>query len=285
MASAGQVPVRRERDRLDGRTQLMRWLGGELRSGQPLRWAVGYLCKTVKRLRLHGPLGTARLVACGVCDRWARLAERWFDFVGDVDTSGRVLLYRDDGPPESNPQYLDYQPTPVRTVRALLEQLEPYAPASTLVDFGSGKGRVLLLAAQFPFRRVVGVEFDEALHRTACENIARFRGRRRCGDVRSVAGRAETFELPPGDLVLYFFHPFKDEIFERTIENVVRSYREHPRRILLAFLNPVHTEVVDRFTEFRRLAMEPLPFDPVRFSSSYRDSHGRPYDALIFAAD
>jgi hypothetical protein len=265
--------------------QVLRWLGTELRRGHPFRWAVGYLCKTVKRLQVHGPFGTARFVAGGVCNRWARLAEHWFDYVADVDTGGGVLMYREDGPPESNPQYLDYQPTPVRTVRALLAQIAPYADSSTFVDFGSGKGRVLLLAAQFPFRRVIGVEFDEALHHTACDNIQRFRGRRRCRDVSSVVGRAEAFELPPGNLVLYFFHPFKDEILRRTLENVVGSYRESPRRILLAFYNPVHADLVERFTEFRRLAMPPLPFDPVRLSSNYRDGHGRPYATLVFATD
>jgi len=287
--SSAEIHVRRKGERREGEQRggghPLRWLGARVRSGQPFRWAAGYLRKTLTRLWVHGPVDTARLTARGACDAWGRLSERLFDYVGDVDTRGSVSLYRADGPPESNPLYLDYQPTPARTVRALLRQLEPYAPSSTFVDFGSGKGRVLLLASQFPFRRVIGVEFDEALHGMACDNIRRFRGPRRCGDVTSVVARAETFRLPPGDLVLYFFHPFKEEILARTLQNVVRSYRGQRRRILLAFFNPVHGDVVERFEEFRRVPVGPLPFDPVRLSSNYRDDRGRPFEALLFSTE
>ncbi|HEY5550980.1 MAG TPA: class I SAM-dependent methyltransferase [Opitutaceae bacterium] len=249
-----------------------------------LLWVVIYARKTVHRLRAHGPRRTAVLVLGSLRDVSAWVAEEWFDYVSGVDTTGRELLYRADGPPDSNPDYLDYQPTPVRTVRALLNQLNPHVGSSTFVDFGSGKGRVLLIASQFNFRRVIGVEFDEKLHRTASENIRTFRGRRRCADVTSVLGRAEEFVLPPGDLVLYFFHPFEAAVLERTLQNVSRSYRENPRRILLVFFRHNHAAVVERFAEFRRLAVEPLPFDLVRLSSDYRDVGGKPYGTAVFLA-
>src|ERR1700688_3075147 len=44
----------------------------------------------------------------------------------------------------------------------------------TFIDFGSGKGRALLLASEYPFRRIVGLEFSPELHLTAEENIARY---------------------------------------------------------------------------------------------------------------
>ncbi len=42
------------------------------------------------------------------------------------------------------------------------------------VDFGFGKGTALLLATEFPFKRIIGVEFSPELHRIAEENIKRF---------------------------------------------------------------------------------------------------------------
>lgn len=247
-------------------------------------WLVGYAKKTVHRLRVHGVAHTVSLIASGIRNVSALLAERWFDLSRGVDTAGRELLYSADGPPETNPLYLDYQPTPVRTMRALLRQLDAQVGSSTFVDFGSGKGRVLLIASELSFTRVIGVEFDEQLHRIACENIRAFRGRRRCQDVTSVLGRAEEFVLPGGDLVLYFFHPFEAEIMERTLENVVRSYRQNRRRILLLFFRPSHAALVERFPEFRRLPAKPLPYDVVRLSSDYSDGTGAPYDAALFVA-
>jgi SAM-dependent methyltransferase len=37
----------------------------------------------------------------------------------------------------------------------------------TFVDLGCGKGRVLLMASDYPFQRIVGVEFMPELHRAA----------------------------------------------------------------------------------------------------------------------
>lgn len=269
---------------MKGVLRLLMRCGVRLWHARPDVWLVGYAKKTVQRVRTHGVAQTASLIASGIRNVSAWLVEQWFDSIWGVDTAGREFLYSADGPPETNPLYLDYQPTPVRTIRALLRQLDGHVGSSTFVDFGSGKGRVLLIASELGFTRVIGVEFDEKLHRTACKNIRDFRGRRRCPDVTSLCGRAEEFVVPAGDLVLYFFHPFEAEIMERTLENVVRSYRENRRRILLLLFRPSHATVVDRFPEFRRLPAKPLPYDVVRLSSDYSDVTGAPYDAALFVA-
>src|SRR5579863_4122649 len=41
----------------------------------------------------------------------------------------------------------------------------------TFIDFGSGKGRALLLASEFPFKRILGLEFAPELHTAAETNI------------------------------------------------------------------------------------------------------------------
>ena len=43
----------------------------------------------------------------------------------------------------------------------------------TFVDYGLGKGRVLMLATEYPFKRIVGVEFSESLDRTARQNLTK----------------------------------------------------------------------------------------------------------------
>jgi hypothetical protein len=44
----------------------------------------------------------------------------------------------------------------------------------TFIDLGSGKGRVLLMAAAYGFKRIIGVEFMPELHRVAEENIRKY---------------------------------------------------------------------------------------------------------------
>jgi hypothetical protein len=48
----------------------------------------------------------------------------------------------------------------------------PWRPEDfTVIDFGSGKGRALIVASECPFRRIIGVEFALELHRDAQQNI------------------------------------------------------------------------------------------------------------------
>jgi hypothetical protein len=60
----------------------------------------------------------------------------------------------------------------------LFEQLMQALPIDftqfTFIDLGSGKGRVLLMASAYPFKRIIGVEFMPELHRVAQENIRKY---------------------------------------------------------------------------------------------------------------
>jgi 16S rRNA G966 N2-methylase RsmD len=135
-----------------------------------------------------------------------------------------------------------YVPTKPRLVRAWLDAL-PVAllERSTFVDMGSGRGRVLLMAAERPFRRVVGVEFATELHLDAQENLRRFPSRRmRCTDVTSVLGDAAAFRLPNDPLVVYFDNPFSEQIMSIVVENLRTSYAEAPRPMVVVFQQLVH---------------------------------------------
>ena len=81
-----------------------------------------------------------------------------------------------------------YQPTSPKIATAILSRLELDYPQYTFIDFGSGKGRVLLIASGFPFKAVIGVEFAEELHRVASrERASKYTVEPRCGAVRSGA--------------------------------------------------------------------------------------------------
>src|SRR6185436_10035090 len=67
-----------------------------------------------------------------------------------------------------------YQASKARPLSKLFRKLR-WPTDTVFVDFGSGKGRVLLLAAQFPMKRVVGVEFSPQLCQVARQNIEAFR--------------------------------------------------------------------------------------------------------------
>src|SRR5262249_39527165 len=65
-----------------------------------------------------------------------------------------------------------YEPTPYGVLEDMFTELDLDYPRFAFVDLGSGKGRILCLAAAYPFRRVIGVEFSRELHAIAKTNLA-----------------------------------------------------------------------------------------------------------------
>jgi hypothetical protein len=119
----------------------------------------------------------------------------------------------------------------------------------TFIDLGSGKGRVLLMASDYPFKRIIGVEFMPELHRAAQKNVANYsNARQRCRLIESVCMDARDFQFPPEPLVAYLFNPFSESTFADVLEGLRRSVEQSPRPVYIAY----------RFTEFEDLlAQEP----------------------------
>jgi len=148
-----------------------------------------------------------------------------------------------------------YQATKPDLFEQMIGASDIEAPCYSFIDYGSGKGRVLLLAAQLPFRRIVGVEYSPTLHRIAEHNLHRVRfADRRSGRVESVCMDAVRLSIPEEPVVLYFFAPFGRRIMERVRDNVVRSYEGHPRSIVVIYHNPVHSDIWNAVGFLRRHA-------------------------------
>ena len=135
---------------------------------------------------------------------------------------------------------LRYEPTPAEVFHEIIAKI-PFDPGDfVFVDFGSGKGKVLMLAAHYPFRRVVGCELWEDLHRIAVENLASFRERSACAvAITPLRIDAAEFPLPDEPLVLYFFNPFPEAVLSRVLENLRESLARAPRRVYVLFYGPV----------------------------------------------
>jgi hypothetical protein len=130
----------------------------------------------------------------------------------------------------------------------LFEQIMEAIPADfskfTFTDLGSGKGRVLLMASNYPFQRIVGVEFMPDLHCAAIKNVASYSNdRQRCRRIETLCVDARDFEFPPDPLVVYLFNPFSEATFAHIFENLRRSIELARRPVWIAY----------RFTEFEGL--------------------------------
>ena len=167
---------------------------------------------------------------------WHRLNNwevRRFDNKLGVDTAGVLepteLTVR-TGVAADGTAYVGTQP---RLARWVLTELPHHRGAYTFVDMGSGKGRVLLFAAQAGFRRAVGVEFAEELHATAAANarIASEHGL----SIEPVLGDAGTYGFPDEPLVVFFSNPFHEPVMVCVIANLTASYERRRRPVVVVY--------------------------------------------------
>ena len=114
----------------------------------------------------------------------------------------------------------DYRPTPHFVFKWALSAIDKEdIPKLSFVDYGAGKGRVMLLAAQHPFAAVGGIEFAEELHDDATMNIAQFpRSRMKCRNVECALDDAVAIAPLEGEVVHYFFNPFAPELFAEILK-------------------------------------------------------------------
>jgi predicted RNA methylase len=124
----------------------------------------------------------------------------------------------------------------------------------TFIDLGAGKGRILLLASNLPFRRVVGVEFIPALHRIATRNIQLYQpANRLCPDVQCILKDVRDFVFPTEPLVIFLWHPFVGPVFERVMANLEESLRRRHREVYLVYLKPEFEPLVERVSSLHKL--------------------------------
>jgi SAM-dependent methyltransferase len=162
-----------------------------------------------------------------------------FDWKYGTDTMRWVDQDALDTGSENQSHSAPYRATKVRPLLQLLNKL--HLPRdSNFVDIGSGKGRVLLIASQYGFRKVVGIEFSGELCAIARRNVdVFFRKARPLSSIEVIETDATKYQFHAGDRVLFMYNPFDAFILAKVLDNIRRSLEENPRRIWLIYNTPI----------------------------------------------
>jgi SAM-dependent methyltransferase len=129
-----------------------------------------------------------------------------------------------------------YLPSPARVTRWMLDHVGVEHCDFSFVDLGCGKGRVLLVASEYPFQRVVGVDISAELSAIARANAAKHRARSRSRtEIAVVTTDATQFDFPKSNLLLHLYHPFDPTVTDAVLSNLERSV-EPDTRVVVAYL-------------------------------------------------
>ncbi|MBX3231173.1 MAG: class I SAM-dependent methyltransferase [Labilithrix sp.] len=239
-------------------------------------WSVRRIVRTVDRsVKRHGVVGSLVHVATSVAERVRSrghhrddghdgaantdaVEDEDFDTKYGVSTGGEIPQTELDVKDENWIHGSAYVPTSPVDFAEVLGDLGLDYEETSFVDLGSGKGRVLLMAAGLPWKRVVGVEFSPQLSEICRDNLRRFTGPKRCADLSVETTDATKYPLPAGPLVVFMYHPFDEKVMAPVADNVVASLRADPRRVLVVYFKPVHRDVWDENPAFSLRKETPL---------------------------
>jgi hypothetical protein len=150
----------------------------------------------------------------------------------------------------------EYGASPRLVVDWILNAIKVDLTQYSFIDYGSGRGRVLLSAARKPFKCVRGIEFCRVLHEQAKRNIAGYPVRHLvCRDVQSVCCDALEYDLPGSNCVLYFYNPFEVELLDKVIRQSLEMARARQRRIIIIYYNSKHHQTL---ADNKKLKSRPL---------------------------
>lgn len=166
-----------------------------------------------------------------------------FDMAFGTDTASSVMPWDLPSLKGMGSEVFNYGATSGRLIRDILRRIPIAAHQFAFVDLGSGKGRALLVASEFPFAKIVGVELSSELHAIAERNIELYRPEiQPCRNFELRRENATALVFPTAPLVLFMFNPFGEETIRRVLENLALSLRSAPRQ---AFFVYVHDRLVD----------------------------------------
>lgn len=183
-----------------------------------------------------------------------------FDRTHGTDTSGFVHAEKLPAQEAARAHAVFYAGSQPSVLRAALKALPPVERCA-FVDLGCGKGRALLVASEFPFRDILGIELSPDLAAIARRNAALFA--KRFSDrtpIRIQVADASQFSVPSGDVVLFLYHPFGAELVAKVVQAVEAALRSEPRSLYIVYYNPVAANLFDASSLLTRRFARQIPY-------------------------
>src|SRR5689334_6043177 len=183
--------------------------------------------------------------------RRRRYGDMDFDWNLRVDTTSATVSWRER---LLGTLHSPYQPTDPALFQEMMSRLPLELSNFTFIDIGSGKGRVPLMAAQYPFRRIIGIELLPELHRTAVSNVDKLRALNDLGrNIELLQMDANEFDFPLHPTVVYLFNPLPEESLEKFFIRLSASLEQKPREVWIIYHNPILERVLAANKPFVRI--------------------------------
>jgi hypothetical protein len=138
-----------------------------------------------------------------------------------------------------------YQGVGYYTLEKAFDYIKSISANKNIVDFGSGKGRVMTVAAYYGFKNITGVEFAPALCRECEKNITGIKSLFPSTKFTVICDDAVNYKIENDTNVFFFFNPFDEVIMLQVTKNILFSLKQNPRKAYIVYINPLHKEIFE----------------------------------------
>lgn len=184
------------------------------------------------------------------------MSEDYYENLLDIDTSGNKSEIN------HSIHYHPYEPTPYHALEELFKHYE-VQQNDHIVDFGSGKGRLIFYLNYTFHAHATGIEMNNTFFQSALRNRDAYlkKTHRNSETIQFHCCLAEQYKIQPNDNRFYFFNPFSIQIFRKVLNNILLSAEYHKREIDLIFYYAAddYTYFLNQHTEFKLFKEVPLP--------------------------
>jgi SAM-dependent methyltransferase len=191
-----------------------------------------------------------------------------------VDTSGLVPakhLVTGHANDEHVTAYYGVAPSILHTLIDQWRETIPPHPISsyTFIDIGAGKGRGLLVASEYRFRKVIGIELNPDMTAIARHNVAHWIGTHeadftapRLAPIEVLEQDALDFDFPATPTLLFLFHPFEAPVLKQLLRRIETQFAKRPGTLDLLYVNSECADVLDRNPAFTQLFLDHVRMTP-----------------------
>ena len=124
------------------------------------------------------------------------------------------------------------------------------------VDFGCSQGRALLIASEYNFKKVIGIEFLSDICITAEKNINNYKKTSKTKtNISLMKSDVLDYKFLGDENFFYFFNPFDCQQMLRLMKNIENSVKKNPRLVRIIYVSPrCHDTLIDfNFTVIKKI--------------------------------
>jgi hypothetical protein len=177
---------------------------------------------------------------------WSVIVDARFDSKYGTDTARRIPREQIETDSENIVHCVNYGASKAMPFTRLMRRLK-LPKNGVFVDLGSGKGRALMLATKYGFRKVIGIEFSGELCSSARDNLQKFL--RKCpsrSQVEIIESDVTKYRLRDDETVFFMLDPFNAPVLTEVLRNIRTSVERSPRTIWLIYSVPREQQIIDQ---------------------------------------